>query len=78
MQSSIRKSHRDDANFWDIKKYLPLETRKFVMNFIALNVIAANYEKFLDKKMDFNEPPLIQIASTDSTIRNDSLTAKSL
>ena len=37
------------------------------MNFIAFNVIAANYDKFLDKKLDFNEPPLIQIAVKDST-----------
>ena len=70
---SIKKSRNPDANFWDIKKYLPAETRKFVMNFIALNVIAANYEKFLNKELNFNEPPLIQIASQDSTIKKDSL-----
>ena len=43
------------------------------MNFIALNVITANYEKFLNKELNFNEPPLIQIASQDSTIKKDSL-----
>jgi len=78
VQSSIRKSRKENANFWDIKKYLPFETRKFVMDFIAFNVIAANYDKFLNKKMDFAEPVLVQIADTDSTIRNDSLTVKAL
>jgi len=75
---SIKKSGKANANFWDIKKYLPYETRKFVMDFIALNVIASNYDKFLDKKLDFNEPLLIQIASTDSLKENDSLTVKAL
>jgi len=75
---SITKSRKPDANFWDIKKYLPSETKKFVMNFIALNVIAANYEKFLNKELNFNEPPLIQIVSTDSTKAKDSLTVFAL
>ncbi|MDQ2863696.1 MAG: lytic transglycosylase domain-containing protein [Bacteroidota bacterium] len=78
VQSSIRKSGKKDANFWDIKKYLPFETRRFVMDFIAFNVIAANYEKFLNKKMDFTEPVLIQIAAKDSSLKDDSLTVKAL
>lgn len=57
VQSSIRKSGIKDADFWQIKKYLPYETRKFVMDFIAFNVIAANYEKFLNNKLDFKQPP---------------------
>ena len=65
---AIKKSGKADATFWDIKKYLPVETRKFVMDFIAFNVIAANYDKFLNKKLDFSEPPLIQVAELDSTI----------
>jgi len=79
VQSSIRKSGKKDANFWNIKKYLPFETRKFVMDFIAFNVIAANYDKFLNKTMDFTEPLLMQIAGNgDSSLRNDSLTVKAL
>ncbi|MGH2646033.1 MAG: lytic transglycosylase domain-containing protein [Ginsengibacter sp.] len=78
VQSSIKKSGEKDANFWDIKRYLPAETRKFVMDFIAFNVIAANYEKFLDRKLDFNEPPLIQVTTTDPEISTDSLTVKAL
>ena len=49
----LRKSGKADADYWDIKKYLPSETRKFVMDFIAFNVIAANYDKFLNKKIGF-------------------------
>ena len=60
---SIKKSGKSDADFWDIKKYLPSETRKFVMNFIALNVIATNYEKFIDGKLDFSEAPMIKLAT---------------
>ncbi len=63
---SIKKSGKSDADFWDVKKYLPSETRKFVMNFIALNVIAANYDKFIERKLDFNEARMIQFANVDS------------
>ncbi|MEP6950719.1 MAG: lytic transglycosylase domain-containing protein [Ginsengibacter sp.] len=73
VRSSIKKCGKEDPTYWDIKRYLPSETRKFVMNFIALNVIFTNYEKFLNKDLNFNEPPLIQIASSeDSTISKDS------
>lgn len=79
VQSSIRKSGNKNADYWDIKKYLPSETRKFVMDFIAFNVIAANYDKFLNKKMDFTEPVLVKIDAADSTIRrSDSLTVSTL
>lgn len=74
----IKKSGKADATFWDIKRYLPYETRKFVMDFIAFNVIAANYDKFLNKKLDFNQPPLIQVAVSDSIINTNSLTVKAL
>jgi membrane-bound lytic murein transglycosylase D len=80
VQVGIKKSGKKDATFWDIKKYLPYETRRFVMDFITFNVIAANYDKFLNKKLDFNEPPLIQVATApaDSTISTDSLTVQAL
>ena len=63
---AMKKSHVSNPDFWDIKKYLPQETRVFVMKFIALNVISANYHKFLHNKLNFNEPPLIQLAFKDS------------
>lgn len=80
VQTGIKKSGKKNATFWDIKKYLPYETRKFVMDFITFNVIAANYDKFLNRKLDFNEPPLIQVTTTspDSITSTDSLTVKAL
>lgn len=63
---SIRKSGKQDADFWDIKSYLPSETRKFVLRFIALNVVAANYTDFLNADMDFDASPTIKLANLDS------------
>lgn len=65
--SDIKKTGKRNATFWDIKKYLPNETRLFVMRFIALNVVAANYDNFLKKHLNFEEPPLIQLATIDSS-----------
>lgn len=76
--SALKKSKIKDADFWDIKKYLPQETRIFVMKFIALNVISKNYDKFLDHKLNFSEPPLIQLALVDSSKQDNSLTRNSL
>lgn len=76
--ASMKKSGKSDPSYWDIKKYLPSETRKFVMNFIAWNVIAANYDKFLNKELNFDEPPTIRIASQDSTVKKDSLSTAAL
>jgi membrane-bound lytic murein transglycosylase D len=74
VRSAIKKSNVADANFWDIKQYLPNETRIFVMKFIALNVISANYDKFIKGKLNFNAPPLVQLALTDSSNSDFTLT----
>ncbi len=66
VRSSIKRSGKTDPDYWDIKNYLPTETRKFVMNFISLNVISANYAKFIDRKLDFTQAPVVQLASSDS------------
>ena len=68
VRSSIRKSNVKGATYWDIKQHLPAETRRFVMKFVSLNVISANYDNFLAKKLDFSEPELIQLASTDTAL----------
>ncbi len=78
VMSALRKSDRKDADFWDIKQYLPTETRIFVMKFIALNVISTNYDKFMDHKLNFSAPPLIQLALFDSSKQDNSLTENSL
>jgi len=76
--SDMKKSGKSNPDFWDIKKYLPNETRLFVMRFIALNVIADNYHNFLKGKLDFNEPPLIQLAAIDSSNQDNSASHNSL
>jgi hypothetical protein len=76
VEVAMKKSHVSDPDFWDIKKFLPTETKIFVMKFIALNVISANYHKFIDHKLNFNEPPLIQLAIKDSSNTGNSLVAQ--
>ncbi len=53
VRSAIRKSGNREAGFWDVKNYLPAETRKYVMNFIALNVVFENFEKFSKNQLVF-------------------------
>lgn len=69
--NAIEKSGKKNPTFWDIKDQLPSETRAYVMNFIALNVIFKNYEKFLnnslfDKKE--KQQPGLPKAEKDGTV----------
>ncbi len=50
---AMRKSGKTNPSFWDIKTHLPAETRNYVMNFIALNVVYHNYEKFAQNNLNF-------------------------
>jgi len=50
---AMEKTGKENPDFWDIKNYLPAETRSYVMNFIALNVIFNNYEKFASNTLCF-------------------------
>lgn len=78
VKSAMKKSKKSDPDFWDVKQYLPNETRIFVMKFISLNVIAANYDKFLDRKLNFNEPHMVLLASLDSSKNDISISRNSL
>lgn len=49
--NAMERSGKKNPSFWDIKDQLPAETEAYVMNFIALNVIFKNYEKFLDNSL---------------------------
>lgn len=51
--NAMEKCGKTNPSFWDIKKYLPEETKAYVMNFIALNVVYNNYDKFLRNNMIF-------------------------
>jgi membrane-bound lytic murein transglycosylase D len=50
-----------DGNFWDIKDCLPTETRNYVLNFIALNVLFKNYDAYQAKTLKF-KPETIKIS----------------
>jgi hypothetical protein len=50
---AMERSGKKNPTFWDIKKYLPEETKAYVMNFITLNVIFKNYENFSKNKLQF-------------------------
>ena len=51
----MQKTGKENPSFWDIKKYLPAETKSYVMNFIALNVIFNNYDKFIKNELIFTD-----------------------
>jgi membrane-bound lytic murein transglycosylase D len=51
---AMAKTGKKDPSFWDVKQYLPLETRNYVMNFIALNVLFHNYNKLVQNNLVFN------------------------
>ncbi|RNI36277.1 hypothetical protein EFY79_11405 [Hanamia caeni] len=76
VRSAIKKANVSDPDFWDVKQYLPKETRLFVMKFIALNVISANYHKFLHRKLNFDEPGLMQLAYKDSSLADINTTSQ--
>ncbi len=50
---AIKKSGKPNATFWDVKQFLPTETKNYVMNFITLNVLFHNYEKFSKNTLTF-------------------------
>ncbi len=69
IKQALKRSGKPNGDFWGIKKYLPAETRKYVMNFIALNLVFANYEKFRNKILIFNSE-LIEVPLNNATKLN--------
>ena len=70
----MKKTRKSNPDFWDIKKYLPSETKNYVMNFIALNVIFENYDKFVKNQLVFNSET-IEVPVTENISRvNTSVT----
>jgi len=51
--NAMQRTGKSNPDFWDIKNYLPSETRAYVMNFIALNVIFRNYQNFAGNDLCF-------------------------
>jgi membrane-bound lytic murein transglycosylase D len=65
---AMKKTGKSNPDFWDIKKHLPLETRNYVMNFIALNVIFENYDNFVKNKLVFNSES-IEVSVSENAIK---------
>lgn len=61
---AMKKTGLKDPGFWDVKAYLPSETQAYVMNFITLNVIFNNYEKFANNTLLFS-PVQVKVNSND-------------
>jgi Transglycosylase SLT domain len=61
--NAMAASGKSNPDFWDIKDQLPAETRAYVLNFITLNVIFANYDKFLNGTLRF-KPELVKVPVT--------------
>jgi membrane-bound lytic murein transglycosylase D len=68
--NAMKKTGKANPDFWDIKKYLPAETRIYVMNFIALNVVFNNYEKFTRNTLSF-KPMVIKADNFDEKISEE-------
>lgn len=67
--NALKKCNKTKPTFWDIKNLLPAETRNYVMNFIALNVIFKNYENFVSRQLLFAPKTIENIAvETSNTI----------
>lgn len=62
--NAMQRTGKKNPSFWDIKNYVPSETRAYVMNFITLNVIFKNYEKFRTNSLCF-KPVTATIPVTD-------------
>ena len=74
IKQAIKRSGITNASFWDIKKYLPKETRNYVMDFIALNIIFANYDKFSKKNLVFTSEVREVPVSDNANKLNTSIT----
>ena len=65
VRNAMRKTGKSNPDFWDIKKYLPSETKAYVMNFIALSVVFENYDKFVKNQLVF-EPQTIEVPISEN------------
>ena len=62
--NAMKRTGKANPDFWDIKTYLPAETQTYVMNFITLNVVFSNYEKFTNNTLMFT-PTKVKIENLE-------------
>ncbi len=56
-----------NPSFWDAKKFLPAETQAYVMNFITLNVLFNNYQKFENSTLSF-KPVKVKVITEEQLL----------
>lgn len=67
---AMKKTGLKNPDFWDIKAFLPSETQAYVMNFITLNVVFNNYEKFANNTLLFT-PTKVKIDKTETNMTEE-------
>lgn len=67
---AMKKTGKEEPTFWDIKDYLPAETQAYVLNFITLNVIFHNYDKFTNNTLLFT-PTKVKIENVEGKISEE-------
>lgn len=55
VRKAMRRSGIAQPGFWDIQSFLPRETRNYVMNFIAMNVLYRNYDQYQKEELCFRD-----------------------
>ena len=64
--NAMAASGKKNPTYWDIQHRLPSETKSYVMNFITLNVIFKNYDKFINNSLRFKgEKPAIDLQKAE-------------
>ena len=51
----MAKSGKSNPTFWDIKNYLPSESRHYVMKLITMNVLFKNYASYQKNDLQFED-----------------------
>lgn len=74
---AMKKTGKAEPCFWDIKDYLPAETQAYVMNFITLNVIFHNYEKFTNNTLLFT-PTKVKIDNLEGNMTEELTSPRTL
>jgi soluble lytic murein transglycosylase-like protein len=68
--SAMKRSGKTNPDFWDVKEYLPAETQSYVMNFIALNVVFHNYDKFTNNILLFT-PTKVKVENAEGNMTEE-------
>lgn len=68
--NAMKRTGLKNPDFWDIKEYLPSETQAYVMNFITLNVVFHNYDKFTKNTLLFT-PTKVKIENIEGGLTEE-------